>query len=239
MCSTFWLINKRNEFTGCDYRTTELAVTENIGLNTGGANWINRNIVTINSNTHSRDTSCNSTPTGIRGDKADIREPAYGGYHTYGVWWKNATEYLFYLDDEFVFYVNPAADFSLAMYLRMAVETYDWNPPKPGQDGINDSIENRTTYYNWVRLYQLVDDDGVSDAVDTVSFKNPETTIPSQSSYTSELDYTASEEREIVVEFQSSMTYISQSKITVPQGTSTATIHVDLPEAPAAGVGYI
>jgi len=121
MSSTFWLINKRNEFTGCDYRVTELDVTENIGVNTGGANWINRNIVTINSNTHSRGTSCDSTPVGIRGDKSDIGEPAYAGYHTYGVWWKNATECLFYLDDEFVFEVNPAADFSLAMYLRMVI----------------------------------------------------------------------------------------------------------------------
>ncbi|WP_271767522.1 family 16 glycosylhydrolase [Aquimarina algiphila] len=156
MSSTFWLINKRNEFTGCDYRTTELDVTENVGRNTGGQSWINRNIVTLNANTHSRGTSCNSTPVGIRGNKADIGEPAYAGFHTYGVWWKNAKECLFYLDGKFVFKITPAADFNLPMYLRMVVETYDWNPPKAGNDGMNDSAANRTTYYDWVRSYKLV-----------------------------------------------------------------------------------
>ncbi|AXT53267.1 T9SS C-terminal target domain-containing protein [Aquimarina sp. BL5] len=158
MSSTFWLINKRNEFTGCDARVTELDVTENVGANTGGKPWINQNMRTLNANTHSRRTSCNSTPTGIRGNKAEIGEFAYQGYHTYGVWWKNEKELLFYLDGKFVFQITPAADFSLPMYLRMVVETYDWNPPKAGQDGMNDSQANRTTYYDWVRSYKLVDD---------------------------------------------------------------------------------
>jgi len=155
MSSTFWLINKRNEFSGCDARVTELDVTENVGANTGGKPWITRNMRTLNANTHSRNTSCN-TPTGIRGNKAEIGEFAYQGYHTYGVWWKNARELLFYLDGKFVFQITPAADFNLPMYLRMVVETYNWNPPKGGQDGMNDSQANRTTYYDWVRSYKLV-----------------------------------------------------------------------------------
>ncbi|WP_298314548.1 family 16 glycosylhydrolase [uncultured Aquimarina sp.] len=162
MSSTFWLINKRNEFTGCNARVTELDVTENVGANTGGKPWINQNMRTLNANTHSRNTSCNSTPTGIRGNKAEIGEFAYQGYHTYGVWWKNEKELLFYLDGKFVFQITPAADFSLPMYLRMVVETYDWNPPKAGQDGMNDSQANRTTYYDWVRSYRLVDGNGNS-----------------------------------------------------------------------------
>lgn len=239
MSSTFWLINKRNEFTGCDYRTTELDVTENIGRNTGGQSWIDRNMVTLNANTHSRGTSCSSTPVGIRGNKADIGEPAYAGYNTYGVWWKNAKECLFYLDGNFVFKINPAADFNLPMYLRMVVETYDWNPPKAGQDGMNDSVANRTTYYDWVRSYELVDDDGSSEENDTVAFINPSTTIQPQSSYTFNVNYEASIDREIVVEFWSSTNWIAQKNVTVTKGSGTASITVDLPQPPQVGTGYI
>ncbi|MBQ4819028.1 family 16 glycosylhydrolase [Aquimarina sp. MMG016] len=244
MSSTFWLINKRNEFTGCDYRVTELDVTENVGRNTGGQSWIDRNIVTLNANTHSRGTSCNSTPVGIRGNKADIGEPAYAGYHTYGVWWKNAKECLFYLDGRFVFKINPAADFSLAMYLRMVVETYDWNPPKAGQDGMNDSAANRTTYYDWVRSYKLVDDNGGGDpdpnpTNETVSFNNAPTAITPQTAYTFNVDYEASADREIVVEFWSPTAWIAQQKKTVAKGKGTTSITVTLPSAPTLGSGYV
>jgi len=69
MSSTFWLINKRNEFTGCDFRTTELDITETVGVNSNGANWVNNTIRNMNSNTHSRGTSCNSTPVGVKGKR--------------------------------------------------------------------------------------------------------------------------------------------------------------------------
>ncbi|AXT61001.1 T9SS C-terminal target domain-containing protein [Aquimarina sp. AD10] len=157
MSSTFWLINKRNEFTGCDFRTTELDITETVGVNSNGANWVNNTIRNMNSNTHSRGTSCNSTPVGIKGAKAALGGQSWQAYHTYGVWWKSKTEVLFYLDGKFVNKVTPAADFNLPMYLRMVVETYDWNPPKAGADGMNDSAANRTTLYDWVRSYKLVD----------------------------------------------------------------------------------
>jgi len=179
MSSTFWLINKKNEFSGCDARVTELDITENVGINSGGQSWINRNIVTLNANTHSRGTSCNSTPTGSQGNKSDIGEPAYAGYHTYGVWWKNARELLFYLDGRFVFRITPPANFNLPMYLRMVVETYNWNPPRDGRDGMNDSFANRTTYYDWVRCYKLVD--GPADPTPTPTPNTGTVTIKGQS----------------------------------------------------------
>ncbi|WP_299213804.1 carbohydrate-binding protein [uncultured Aquimarina sp.] len=158
MSSTFWLINKRNEGTGCDIRTTELDITETVGVNSNGANWVNNMIINMNSNTHSRGTNCNSTPVGQQGNKAPLGEESWKNYHTYGVWWKSKSEILFYLDNEFVGQIKPPADFNLPMYLRMVVETYDWNPPKDGQDGMNNSLNNRTTYYDWVRSYRLVED---------------------------------------------------------------------------------
>jgi len=240
LSSTFWLINKRNEFTGCDFRVTELDVTENIGVNTGGQNWINRNIVTLNANTHSRGTACPETPVGSEGNKADIGEPAYTDFHTYGVWWKGPKELLFYLDGQFVFQIEPPSDFDLSMYLRMVVETYDWNPPKDGQDGMNDTFENRTTYYDWVRSYRLVDENGGGGPFnDIVSFKNPETTISSESSYTFELNYEATQEREVVVEFWSATNWIAEQKETVSAGTGVATVTVNLPQAPTPGTGYL
>ncbi|MBW1295584.1 carbohydrate-binding protein [Aquimarina litoralis] len=158
MSSTFWLINKRNEGSGCDLRVTELDITETVGVNSNGANWVNNMITNMNSNTHSRNTNCNNTPVGQQGNKAPLGEASWKNYHTYGVWWKSKSEILFYLDGQFVGQIKPPADFDLPMYLRMVVETYDWNPPKNGQDGMNDSLENRTTYYDWVRSYRLVDD---------------------------------------------------------------------------------
>lgn len=156
MSSTFWLFNNKNEHPGCDNRDIELDITENIGINTGGQSWIDDNIYQIKSNTHSRNPTCSSTPIGQRGDGADIGGAAFAQYHTYGVWWKSATECNFYLDGQYVYQINPVSDFNLGMYLRMVIETFDYNPPKEGQDGMYDSLANRTTYYDYVRTYKLV-----------------------------------------------------------------------------------
>ncbi|GAL80636.1 hypothetical protein JCM19274_1262 [Algibacter lectus] len=40
------------------------------------------------------------------------------------------------------------------MYLRMVVETYNWNPV-PEDGGMTGSKEDRTTTYNWVRSWTL------------------------------------------------------------------------------------
>ncbi|WP_367583714.1 family 16 glycosylhydrolase [Aquimarina sp. 2304DJ70-9] len=238
MSSTFWLINKKNEGSGCDIRTTELDITETVGVNSGNANWINTMIKSMNSNTHSRNTNCNSTPVGQKGGKAELGRQSWQGYHTYGVWWKNKNEVLFYLDGKLVNTITPPADFDLPMYLRMVVETYDWNPPKAGQDGMNDSAANRTTYYDWVRSYKLVDDNG-NGGVDKVGFKNAPTTIAPQTSYTFNIDYEASDNREIVVEFWSATSWIAQQKEIVVKGKGTKSITVTLPALPTTGPGYM
>ncbi len=238
MSSTFWLINKRNEGSGCDVRTTELDVTETVGVNSGNANWINTMIKSMNSNTHSRNTNCNNTPVGQKGGKAELGGPSWQNYHTYGVWWKNKNEVLLYLDGKLVNTITPPADFNLPMYLRMVVETYDWNPPKAGQDGMNDSAANRTTYYDWVRSYKLVDDNG-NVGVDKVTFKNAPTTINPQTSYTFNIDYEASDNREIVVEFWSPTNWIAQQKEIVVKGKGTKSITVTLPALPTTGSGYV
>ena len=240
MSSTFWLFNKRNEFNGCDVRTTELDITETVGFNSNGASWVDNNIKSMNSNTHSRETSCNSTPIGMEGNKASLGGgKSYEAFHTYGAWWKNKDEVLFYLDGKFVGKVDTPSDFNLGMYLRLVTETYDWNPtPKDG--GMTGSAESRTTYYDWVHSYRLVDSDNDDDnTVDKISFNNVLTEIPQQISYSFDVTYEAATDREIVVEFWSPTRWLAQEEIVVPRGAGTQTITVDLNEIPEPGRGYV
>jgi hypothetical protein len=40
------------------------------------------------------------------------------------------------------------------MFLRLVVETYNWNKA-PEDGGMSGSVEDRTTTYNWVRSWKL------------------------------------------------------------------------------------
>ncbi|MFS4469328.1 HYR domain-containing protein [Maribacter sp. 2210JD10-5] len=154
MSSTFWLINNRNDGTGCDVRVTELDIQECVGQVTGTANFAQNFDETMHSNTHSRQTDCPETPTGSAGGSSEIGAKVYSDYFVYGVWWKSATEIEFYLNGENVYTITPEADFDLPMFLRMVIETYDWNPV-PSDGGMTGTEEQRTTYYDWVRTWKL------------------------------------------------------------------------------------
>lgn len=156
MSSTFWLINKRNEGTGCDVRTTELDIQECVGQVTSTLSWAQSTIKHMGSNTHSRNTTCTETPTGSVGSDKLLDGNVTDDYHVYAAWWKNSKEIIFYLDGKKVNTVIPVADFNLKMYLRMVVETYDWNPA-PADGGMNGTAQDRTTYYDWVRTWKLID----------------------------------------------------------------------------------
>ncbi len=154
MSSTFWLINNRNDGTGCDKRVTELDIQECVGQITGTANFAQKFDETIHSNTHSRQTDCTATPTGSAGDDSEVGAKVWEDYHVYGAWWKSATEIEFYLDGKKVYTITPKANFDLPLYLRMVVETYDWNPV-PSDGGMTGNEEERTTYYDWIRTWEL------------------------------------------------------------------------------------
>lgn len=156
MSSTFWLINDRSNATGCDQRVTELDIQECVGQVTTSSGWAQSFDSAMHSNTHSRNVTCD-TPTGSAGNNVPVGGKVWADYHTYGAWWKSPTEIIFYLDGVEQFVVTPPAEFSLDMYLRMVVETYDWNPV-PGGGGMGGSEAERTTYYDWVRCYQLVEE---------------------------------------------------------------------------------
>ena len=157
MSSTFWLINEAKELQGCDKRTTELDIQECVGQIVNKAEWMKYFDQAMNSNTHSRNIpeGCDYTK-GTSKARADASGKVYDDFHVYGVWWKSKDEILFFLDGELVKNVTPPADFNIEMYLRMVVETYDWNPV-PADGGMTGSEADRTTSYNWVRSWKLVD----------------------------------------------------------------------------------
>lgn len=110
----------------------------------------------MGSNTHSRNADCASTPVGSNGNSATLSNQAWESYHTYGAWWKSKNEVLFYLDGAYIYSITPPSDFDLPMYLRMVTETYDWNPV-PADGGMTGNADSRTTYYDWVHTYRLID----------------------------------------------------------------------------------
>ncbi|WP_276165453.1 family 16 glycosylhydrolase [Zobellia alginiliquefaciens] len=157
MSSTFWLINEGRNVVNCDKRTTELDIQESVGEITNDAEWMKNFDQAMNSNTHSRNIpdDCNYEK-GSNKAKAELGGKVYDDFHVYGVWWKSKDEIIFFLDGKMQSKVKPPSDFDIEMYLRMVVETYDWNPV-PEDGGMTGSKEDRTTSYNWVRSWELVE----------------------------------------------------------------------------------
>lgn len=252
MSSTFWLINLPPEESGCDRRTVELDIQECVGQITGNASWSQNFDKTMHSNTHSRNVSCN-TPTGSKGGNTSTGGFVYDDYHTYAAWWKSPKEILFYLDGVYKYSATPVADFDLGMYLMMVTETYDWNPV-PNDGGMNGSVEDRTTSYQWVRTWQLVDDNGSSndegnndggnndqnnDGTDAVNCNSLPSVVPSSTSIPVTVDYSASQNRDIVVELWNQTTWLGQGKVTVGRGSGTAELRINLNTVPPAGTNYL
>jgi hypothetical protein len=155
MSSTFWLNSS------CDgTRSTELDITEVVGE--GDKYWIkNQNMKSMNFNTHHWRT-CQRTAANdfALGGKARLEGNvnAYEDYHIYAAFWKSKDLIIFYLDGKEVGRITPKSDFNMEMHMMMVVETYDWNPPAAGADGMNRSAEERSTTYEYVRAWTIEDD---------------------------------------------------------------------------------
>ncbi|MEL6589003.1 MAG: RICIN domain-containing protein [Bacteroidota bacterium] len=232
MSSTFWLINYRNEGSGCDQRTTELDIQECVGQLTTTANWAKDFDQSMHSNTHSRNISCDE-PKGSEGGNVLTGGKVWDDYHVYGAWWKSPTEVQFFLDGEHVYTVTPVADFDLPMYIKLVTETYDWNPV-PSDGGMTGSMEERTTYYDWVRTWKL---DAPTGCLDEVSF-DPPASIASQNVYNIEIDYHACDLREVNVELWDD-NWLGASSTIVNAGSGTITLTLELTNAPEPGDNYI
>ncbi|PWJ39308.1 T9SS type A sorting domain-containing protein [Sediminitomix flava] len=221
MSSTFWLINKRNEGQNCDQRTIELDIQECVGTVTSTDSWPQNKFREMGSNTHSRNTSCPETPVGSKGDHVDIGGAAYDDYHVYAAWWKSKSEILFYLDGEYVFTVNPVADFDLPMYLRMVTETYDWNPV-PSDGGMTGSWNDRTTFYDWVRTWKL------EDTTDAVSLNSAPSKVVTSESFDVSISYVSSSQNDILaIVNDPSGAWLTNAKTTVQAGSGAVTLTVN------------
>jgi len=244
LSSTFWLINKRNDLpsTSCDYRTTELDVTENVGVDAypdlPNRAWVDLNTRSINSNTHSRDApnDC-GVVIDANGDKTAIGEQAWVDYHVYGVWWKNANEMIFFLDGQQVHSIVPPSDFDLDMYLRMVVESYDWNKPRENFDNMDLAIADRTTYYDWTRSWKLVDES--TPSVSSVDCSTLSATYFSDVSVSTSISYTATEQLDVAMELWNGNVFLSQTTTTVDAGAGSAALNFALDLAPEPGSNYL
>ena len=169
MSSTFWLKNLPNTIKYVDengnliteHHRQELDIIETIGTPTRFPNWNKQ----FNANTHynvSVEGRVNPPQLDGPGPK-DARaaiEPTADGYHTYGLWWKDANTLRFYYNGTYLFTIHPGTKynplpFARPMYMHMVTETYSWEPSLPTDEVLNDDAKN-STYYDWVRSYVLV-----------------------------------------------------------------------------------
>lgn len=74
---------------------------------------------------------------------------------------------------------------------------------------------------------------------DTISFLNAETEFTSKTTYTIPVSYTATTNREIVVELWSSTGWLTETKVSVTAGSGTKDVVLNLNQAPDVGTNYI
>ncbi|WP_231931106.1 glycosyl hydrolase [Botrimarina hoheduenensis] len=77
-------------------------------------------------------------------------------FYVYAAWWKSSSEVQFFLNGEYVYSLRPDVAWEMPAYLQMAIETYDWNPlPEGGGLVATGTQEQRTTQYDWIRVWRL------------------------------------------------------------------------------------
>ncbi|VGO20463.1 hypothetical protein [Pontiella sulfatireligans] len=55
--------------------------------------------------------------------------------------------------------IHPESKWDIPAYLHMAIETYDWNPiPEDGGMVASETLDERTTKYDWIRTWKLVEE---------------------------------------------------------------------------------
>lgn len=150
MSSTFWLMTKSD-----GEKKLELDIQETVGRTTEKtASWAKKWDQIFHSNMIHRVNKNNPEPTQIQGEYV-TETKNWERYYVYGAWWKSPTEVRFYLDGKYVYSITPSIEFDVPSYLQMAIETYDWNPI-PDDGGLVESgtKEQRTTKYDWIRVWQ-------------------------------------------------------------------------------------
>ena len=199
MSSTFWmsnnstpLIGPNNQAIDCisDQWSLELDIIESVGGTIQQA-WGKSFRTTQNYNTHVHYKTCNgghaNYSAGVHATEGNganaISNELPGGqevwqdYNTYAVWWKNANDADFYLNNTLSGQVEFNRDllqepFSREMAINLVMETYDWATPYPSANELANNAIN-TTYYDWVRSYELIAADDDAPVYQSSVIKNP------------------------------------------------------------------
>ncbi|WP_162555643.1 HYR domain-containing protein [Reichenbachiella versicolor] len=160
LSSTFWIAFQQSCTEG-PTRKLELDIQECVGrvhseTETWALKWDN----IFHSNTWRHARSCDVDEAQNSPAKTLLEEKNHSRYFVYGCWWKSPSEILFYLDGKLIHQItDPPADFDLSGHITMAIETYDWNPMDDDNNlVINGTLDQRTTKYDWVRTWKLVDE---------------------------------------------------------------------------------
>lgn len=133
----------------------------------------------MNSNSHYWYTDCEGGRHDYRAPQSKIETETMPSedFYVYGGWWHNESMVSYYLDDRKVKTVDFYDDvtnkpFNKTMGLNMVSETYPFPWIKlPNDEELADPTKN-TCYYDWVRVYNLVDVGKKVENIDeTVMFK--------------------------------------------------------------------
>ncbi len=179
---------------------------------------------------------------GLKNKKATWKMPERGrdDFHTYGFWWKSANELLFYYDGKEVMKIVPRVPLDENLKMIFDTEVFPFaqagvpNIGLPKVENLNDNSKN-TMLVDWVRVYELTDKAKLED---TVSFKDAPTIINQSNEYSFNVEYVASEDREIVVGFYKNGKWVASKKEKVNEGIGIEKITVNLPDLPEIGKGY-
>ncbi len=151
MSSTFWLMTKKDTT-----KKLELDIQECVGRTTDRTEGWGRDWDQIfHSNAIHRTNRFNSQKVQLQAHlKTETKNSER--FYVYGAWWKSPEEIQFYLDGKYAYSIRPEIAWDVPAYIQMAIETYDWNPiPDDGGLVEHGTREERTTQYDWVRIWKL------------------------------------------------------------------------------------
>lgn len=153
MSSTFWLMTK-----GGSEKSLEFDIQECVGRTTEKtAKWAKNWDQIFHSNAIHRVNKHNPQKVQLQ-NHVWTETKNWERFYVYGAWWKSPEELCFFLDGEYVYSINPKVAWDQPSYIQMAIETYDWNP-LPDENCLVEtgSWEQRTTQYDWVRVWKLAE----------------------------------------------------------------------------------
>jgi len=151
MSSTFWLMTKSDGIKKLETDIQECVGRTSEATEAWGKEWDH----IFHSNAIHRTNAYNPNQVQLQG-MLNLEERNCDRFYVYGAWWKSEDEIQFFLDGKYAYSIFPSIEWDVPAYIQMAIETYSWNPvPEDGGMIASGSVEERTTLYDWVRVWKL------------------------------------------------------------------------------------